>query len=127
MLTWTMWILGGIAAWFGVVPLLVGLAVEIKDRVWPRKGLPPEDERRWVGAGALMMRIAEQVNEGKISQSVAEARVSRIARYAEHRLSGPEPHERWALDAMRFAQSLVRAKRHKHRFIDMPSPSPWVH
>ncbi len=126
MPTWLEWTLAGIAAWFTVVPLLFWFAMEVKDRRWPPKGLTPLGTRRHalIDVSAVTTKILEQMQAGKISPTVAEARATRVGHWARRNAAtAPGQMDKFAREAMGLALALIQ----RQRLEEMPSPSAQVH
>lgn len=124
MMTVLKWLLGAIAAYVILVPLGFILVMSLNDLLRPpRKGLAPKLERSWFNAGTVMLRIAEQVDEGKVSPAVAYRRLRRIERYSARRLAPMEPHEEMVLGGMSLAKHDVRTTYLRA----ISSPSALVH
>jgi len=126
MPTWLEWTLAGIAVWFTVVPLLFWFAMEVKDRLRPPKGLTPLGTRQHalIDVSAVTTKILEQMQAGKISPAVAEARATRVGHWARRNAAtAPGQMDKFARETMGLALALIQ----RQRLEEMPSPSARVH
>ena len=126
MPTWLEWTLAGIAAWFTAVPLLFWFAMETKDRLRPPKGLSPLGPRQHalIDVSAVTTKILEQMQAGKISPAVAEARATRVGHWARRNAAtAPGQMDKFARETMGLARALIQ----RQRLEEMTSPSAWVH